>query len=73
MQVEETDHEKMYGHAPDAPLLPGEQESVRARVQAGIAAMDRGDYTVYEGNGGLEKLRTKMTAIVKKAAQTKKG
>ncbi len=73
MQEAEAAHKSMHGDAPDAPLLPGEQESVRARVQAGIAAMDRGDYIAYDGKEGLEKLRVKMIATVKRAARSGKN
>ena len=73
MQVAEAAHKSMDGNAPDAPSLPGEQESVRARVQAGIGAMDRGDYIAYKGNEGLEKLRVRMIATVKRAARSGKN
>ncbi|MBX7134200.1 MAG: type II toxin-antitoxin system ParD family antitoxin [Fimbriimonadaceae bacterium] len=74
MQEAEAARKSMYGEDTEAPLLPGEQESVRARVQAGIEAVDRGDYVAYDGKEGLERLRAKMIATVKSAARSgKKG
>ena len=74
MQVAEAVRRGTQGDTPDDALLPGEEETVRARVEAGIAAVDGGDYITYEGKEGLESLRAKMIATVKKAARsTKRG
>ncbi|MBL8230701.1 MAG: type II toxin-antitoxin system ParD family antitoxin [Bryobacterales bacterium] len=73
MQEAEATRKSKHGDGLDAPLLPGEKESIRARVQAGIAAMDRGDYIAYDGKEGLEQLRAKMIATVKRAARSGKS
>ena len=51
MQEAEAAHKSMYGDAATAPLLPGEEESVRARVRQGIEDLENGRYQEFDDAG----------------------
>ena len=56
---------EMADHSADdllASLTPEQVASIRQRVMEGIAEIERGEYTVYEGRAGLAKLSAGVKA-----------
>src|SRR5262249_44241042 len=65
MQEAEATLKSLHGDGPEAPLLPGEQESVRAHVRQGIEDLENGRYEEFD-EAGLRHYFTGITERGKK-------
>jgi putative addiction module CopG family antidote len=71
MQEAEAAGQSLANGDPETEMTPTQRKGVSRRIQAGIAAIDRGEYTEHVGQDGLEALRERLIGTVQKAAKSR--